>query len=168
MPSSPDCAPTHSAPRPRSGTREGNGERLCNQRGRITPQAPALRASHSRVWRPPYDPGRQPGVWPPRGTRHTWPFLDSCHPTVSEPAGPGGAPAAKRGRTTWRYGETTAILGREEGQEPCLLTQRGIRSAWLYRWRGSLRGRADTVDLRAAVARLSSGSGCDRHRRATP
>jgi hypothetical protein len=32
-------------------------------------------------------------------------------------AGPGGAPAAKRGRTTWRCGEATAILGRQEGPD---------------------------------------------------
>jgi hypothetical protein len=34
---------------------------------------------------------------------------------VGEDTGPGGAPAAKRGRTTWRRGETTATLGREDG-----------------------------------------------------
>src|SRR6266571_9339516 len=42
-------------------------------------------------------------------------FLDRCHPAAGEAAGPGGAPAAKRGRTTWRRGEATATLGREEG-----------------------------------------------------
>ena len=30
------------------------------------------------------------------------PFLDRCHPAAGAAAGPGGAPAAKRGRTTWR------------------------------------------------------------------
>jgi hypothetical protein len=33
------------------------GERLCRQRGRLTPQAPALRTSHSRAPPPPYDQG---------------------------------------------------------------------------------------------------------------
>jgi hypothetical protein len=114
---------------PGRGPGRATGERLCNQRGRLTPQAPALRASHSRVPPPPYDHGRQPGARQPRGTRHTWAFRDSCHSAAGEAAGPGGAPAAKRGRTTWRYGETTATLSREEGQEPGPLTQRGIRSA---------------------------------------
>ena len=31
------------------------GERLCIQRGRLTPRTPALRASHSRACHPPYD-----------------------------------------------------------------------------------------------------------------
>lgn len=34
--------------------------------------------------------------------------------------GQDGAPAAKRGRTTWRCGEATAILGREEGPDGTL------------------------------------------------
>ena len=46
------------------------------------------------------------------------PFLDRCQSAVGDAAGPGGAPAAKRGRTTWRSGETTAILGHEEGHRP--------------------------------------------------
>jgi hypothetical protein len=37
-PSSPASAQTHGAEQIRSGTREAIGERLCNQRGRITPQ----------------------------------------------------------------------------------------------------------------------------------
>jgi transposase len=39
------------------------GERLCRQRGRLTPPAPVLRESHSRACHPPYDPrgcGRRP------------------------------------------------------------------------------------------------------------
>src|SRR5262249_31184257 len=32
-------------------------------------------------------------------------FLDRSHIAASETAGPGGAPAAKRGRTTWRCGK---------------------------------------------------------------
>ena len=87
-----------------------------------------------------------------------WPFLDRCHPAAGDAAGPGGAPAAKRGRTTWRCGKTTAILGREEGQGPRIagkgtapeghltrlekdrwnaLTQRGFRSVCREpRWSG--------------------------------
>ena len=107
---------------PRRSSREGPGraagERLCNLRGRLTPQAPALRSSHSRAWCPPYDPGRQPSARTCQRPGQSWPFLDRCHPAVGDAAGPGGAPAAKRGRTTWRCGETTAILGREEGPGP--------------------------------------------------
>jgi ATP-dependent Lhr-like helicase len=44
---------------------------------------------------PPYD--RQLSAWrSSQCPRHTWAFLDSCHPAVGEAAGPGGAPAAKR------------------------------------------------------------------------
>ena len=32
-------------------------------------------------------------------------FLDRCHIAADEAAGPDGAPAAKRGRTTWRCGK---------------------------------------------------------------
>jgi hypothetical protein len=78
-------------------------------------------------------PGPHTTTAPPRRPGRSWPFLDSCQPAVGDAAGPGGAPAAKRGRTTWRCGETTATLSREEGQEPSLLTQRGIRSARLSR-----------------------------------
>ena len=35
--------------RPRQGPGRATGERLCRQRGRLTPQAPALRTSHSRA-----------------------------------------------------------------------------------------------------------------------
>ena len=53
------------------------------------------------------------------GTREqSWPFLDRCHPAAGEAAGPGGAPAAQRGRTTWGRGETTATIGHEEGPRP--------------------------------------------------
>jgi transposase len=131
------------------------GERLCRQRGRIAPQAPALRTSHSRARSPHYDRVWQPstracpaGQIPRPG--QGWPFLDRCHPAAGAAAGPGGAPAAKRGRTTWRGGKTTATLGREEGQGSNIagkatapeghltsrekdrrkpLTQRGLRSA---------------------------------------
>src|SRR6266542_3432246 len=44
--------------------------------------------------------------------------LGRCHHAAGQAAGPGGAPAAKRGRTTWRRGETTATPGHEEGQGP--------------------------------------------------
>lgn len=49
----------------------------------------------------------------PAGT----PVLSSiaAKPAGGEAAGPGGAPAAKQGRTTWTGGATTATLGREEG-----------------------------------------------------
>jgi transposase len=64
---------------------------------------------------PAYGPDRRSGTG---SLGHSRPFLDSCPiPAVREAAGPGGAPAAKRGRTTWRRGETTAILGHEEGHE---------------------------------------------------
>ena len=47
---------------PCRGPGRAAGERLCSQRGRIAPQAPALRTSHSRAWPPPYDQGRRPGA----------------------------------------------------------------------------------------------------------
>ena len=98
---------------------EGPGGQTGNdsvaQRGRLAPRTPALRASHSRAPSPPYDRGRQPSARYPPSPGQGWPFLDSCQPAAGEAAGPGGAPAAKRGRTTWRRGKTTATLGREEG-----------------------------------------------------
>ena len=54
-------------------------------RRRLTPQAPALRASHSRVPPPPYDHDHQPGARQPRGTRHTWAFPGSRHPPPAKP-----------------------------------------------------------------------------------
>ena len=100
----------------RRGPGRAAGERLCRQRGRLAPQAPALRTSHSRARSPPYDRGRQPRAWSCSRPGHSWPFLDRCHTAAGDAAGPGGEPAAQRGRTTWRYGKTTAALGREEGQ----------------------------------------------------
>jgi transposase len=44
---------------PCRGPGRAAGERLCRQRGRLAPPAPALRTSHSRAWSPPYDRGRQ-------------------------------------------------------------------------------------------------------------
>ncbi len=103
---------------PRQGPGRAAGERLCRQRGRIAPQAPALRASHSRARSPHYDCGRQPSARACQCRGQSWPFPGRCHPAVGDAAGPGGAPAAKRGRTTWRRGKTTATLGREEGPGP--------------------------------------------------
>ena len=100
---------------PCEGPGRAAGERLCRQRGRLAPQAPALRTSHSRTRSPPYDPHRRPAAWSRPQPGQSWPFLDRCHPAVGDAEGPGGAPAAKRGRTTWRCGETTATLGCEEG-----------------------------------------------------
>ena len=129
------------------GGQQGNDSAAC---AALTPQAPALRTSHSRTWCPPYDPGRQPSARACQHPGQSWPFLDRCPPAVGDAAGPGGAPAAKRGRTTWRCGQTTAIPGREEGPGPRFpgkgtapeghltrrekdqrntLTQRGFRSA---------------------------------------
>ena len=105
------------------GPGRATGERLCLQRGRLTPRAPALRTSHSRAWSPPYDRGQHPSARPLPPPGQGWPFPDRCHPAAGDAAGPGGAPAAKRGRTTWRCGKTTAILGREEGQGPRIAGQ---------------------------------------------
>ncbi len=97
-------------------TGRATGERLCRQRGRLAPQAPALRTSHSRAWSPPYDRGQQSSARACRCPGQGWPFPGRCHPAAGAAAGPGGAPAAQRGRTTCRCGKTTATLGREEGQ----------------------------------------------------
>jgi hypothetical protein len=50
-PSSPASRPTPAESQPArvKGAREGNGERLSRQRGRLAPQMPALRPSHSRT-----------------------------------------------------------------------------------------------------------------------
>jgi transposase len=48
--------------RPRGKPGRATGERLCRQRGRLTPQAPALRTSHSRASPPPYDRGQPPAA----------------------------------------------------------------------------------------------------------
>ena len=45
-----------------------------------------------------------------------WPFPGRCQPAAGDAAGTGGAPAAKRGQTTWKCGKTTATPGREEGR----------------------------------------------------
>jgi Transposase IS116/IS110/IS902 family len=47
------------------GPGRATGERLCRQRGRLAPQAPALRTSHSRAWPPPHDHGQQPSAQSP-------------------------------------------------------------------------------------------------------
>jgi transposase len=101
---------------PCQGPGRAAGERLCRQRGRLAPQAPALRTSHSRTRSPPYGHGQQPSAWPWPWPWHSWPFPGRCHPAAGDAAGPGGAPAAQRRRTTWRCGKTTATPGREEGQ----------------------------------------------------
>jgi hypothetical protein len=51
--------PRRHEPALRWGAREGNRERLHRQRGQLTPQAPALRLSHSQTLPPPYDPAHQ-------------------------------------------------------------------------------------------------------------
>ena len=110
--------------RARRGPGRAAGERLFRQRGRLAPQAPALRTSHSRARSPPYGHARRPAAWSRPRPGHSWPFPDRCQTAAGDAAGPGGAPAAKRGRTTWRCGETTATLGREEGQGPLIKPQR--------------------------------------------
>ena len=172
----------HSARRPGRAA----GERLCRQRGRLAPQAPALRASHSRAWPPHYDRGRHPSARSCRCPRPSWPFLDRCQSAVGAAAGPGGAPAAKRGRTTWRRRKTTATLGREEGHrsriagkttapeghligprarptEP-LDTQRGIRSGrdtWSEQPR-PFRRRTGRYGVAAAVGRRAKAGRGER------
>jgi hypothetical protein len=125
---------------PRTGRPRNHPGRLTSQRpikpdpgsAGVLPRARLrflFRVSHSRASSPHYDRGQPPSgrlrqaseIWPQpdppqRCPGQGWAFLDRCHPAVGETAGPGGAPAAKRGRTTWRRGEPTAILGREEGQ----------------------------------------------------
>ena len=70
----------------------------------------------------------QPAAQHPARQRpgQSWPFPDRCHPADGEAAGPGGAPAAKRGRTTWTRRETTAILGcgKAPGHDPQARTPR--------------------------------------------
>ena len=105
-PFSPVSRPTPGAP----GAGRATGEPLSLQGGRLTPRTPALWASHSRAWPQPCDCARCPAPCQA--------FPGRCHTAAGEAAGPGGAPAAKRGRTTWRCGEATATLGHEEGHRP--------------------------------------------------
>ena len=100
---------------PHPGPGRAAGERLCSQRGRLTPQAPALRTSRSRARTPPGGRRWQHRAQPCPRPGRSRPFPDRCHPAAGAAPGPGGAPAAQRGRTTWRRGKTTATLGREEG-----------------------------------------------------
>jgi len=52
--------------RPGGGSGRATGERLCRQRGRLTPRGPALRPSHSRTRIHTTTPAR----WPQREDRH--------------------------------------------------------------------------------------------------
>ena len=88
---------------PRQGPGRATGERLCRQRGRLSPQAPALRPSHSRARSPPYDRGRQPSTRTRRCPGQSWPFPVAAslppatpqaqvrRPQPSEDERPGGA-----------------------------------------------------------------------------
>jgi hypothetical protein len=103
------CPARPSSRRLPGGPGRATGEPLCIQGGRLTPRTPALRTSHSQAPPPHYGCSQHSG--------EDWAFPGRCHPAAGEAADPGGAPAAKRGRTTWRYGEATAILRREEGPD---------------------------------------------------
>ena len=54
----------------------------------------------------------------PRPVPETGLGIPRAHLAAGDAAGPAGAPAAKRGRTTWRCGKATAKLGPGEGQRP--------------------------------------------------
>ena len=94
-PSSPACKPTHAGPQPDHFKEPGSphGERLCRQRGRLTPQAPALRPSHSRARYHPTTASRGQGGNSP-GTR--------CAETATNPL-------------TQRGIDMAAIRGRRDG-----------------------------------------------------
>jgi hypothetical protein len=73
-------------------------------------------------WHPqPPPPGHPEAGWPARW--HAPAFPDRCHRAISEAAGPGGAPAAKRGRTTWRWRQAAATIGNQEGHQPSRETE---------------------------------------------
>jgi hypothetical protein len=110
--------------------------------------------------------------WQPRTLRTPGAGLAiprSLPPAVGAAAGRGGAPAAKRGRTTWRCSKTTVTLGHEEGQgqdslvklkrpkaaprarkghQRNILTRRGFRSV-----RAFAPTRASAVGTRGEMAR---------------
>ena len=71
--------------RPVPGAGRATGEQLCRQRGRIAPQAPALRTSHSRARSPPYDRVWQPPARPCPCPGQSWPFPGRCHPPPAQP-----------------------------------------------------------------------------------
>src|SRR5271170_8145218 len=103
------------------GGQQGNDSAACaagsHPRHRLFGQATPGPGHH------PTTPAASPAPRACQRPGQSWPFLDRCHPAVGDAAGPGGAPAAKRGRTTWRCGKTTAILGREEGPGPTFPTK---------------------------------------------
>ena len=118
MPSSPACRLMPGAPQPARRAREGS-------RGTaLSPARPAHTPGTGSSDKPL--PGLVTTLRPrrPAGARscqcpgQSWPFLDRCHPAAGAAAGPGGASAAKRGRTTWRRGKPTATLDHEEDQRP--------------------------------------------------
>jgi transposase len=85
--------------------------------GSAYPARPACTPHAGSSGKPLPDPATNPTAVSadPEPREHTRPFLDSCQvPAVGEAAGQGGAPAAKRGRTTLTGGKTTATLGHEE------------------------------------------------------
>ena len=82
-------------------------------------RAAGSRAERQRFGQATPGPGPHPTAGPHPG--QGWAFPDCCHIAAGDTAGPGGAPAAKRGRTTWRCGEAAAILGHKEGRGHTIL-----------------------------------------------
>jgi hypothetical protein len=70
---------------PRRGPGRAAGERLCRQRGRLAPQAPALRTSHSRARSPHYDRGRKPSIRTGHRPKQSRPFPGRCHHAHAPP-----------------------------------------------------------------------------------
>ena len=75
----------------------GQGERLCRQRGRLTPQAPALRPSHSRTRSPPYDRQPRPGQERPAPGRKIHEALDAKRHRYARRCRYAGAPSCRTG-----------------------------------------------------------------------
>ena len=142
MPSSPACRPTPGVPRPVPRAREGNrGTTLQPARPAHTP---GTGSSDKPLPGPvttlrPRPATQRPSLPLPKAE----PAIPrSLPPAVGDAAGPGGAPAAQQGRTTWRCGKTTATLGREEGQGPRIAGKAAAPEGHLTRrekdWRSPL------------------------------
>jgi len=109
------------------GGQPGNGS-VTSAAG-LHPGGPALRASHSRTWLPPYVRGRHPSARSSRPPEPSRPFLPRCDLTASNARG------SRASTRSTPYAPRTPLTHHEKGHRKTL-TQRGIRSArswWLGR-----------------------------------
>ena len=167
MRSSPACRPTPAAPQPAPRAREGS-------RGTtLSPARPAHTPGTGSSDKPLPDPVTT--LRPPSAARRLAPPMAgaqlaiprSLPPRRRRRAGPGGAPAAQRERTTWGRGKTTAALGREEGQGQKIADRATAPGGHLTprekdRWK-SLTQRGFLSGQQPCCRSLPQGSRCGRY-----